>query len=314
MLGVIIVKKQLFLIISISLILSVVGCAKRWWTDYGIQSSEQLMTQEAVPGLSAALSSNDSEVRRQALRYLSRIGVQANTAAPSVKELILKEQVEGTKIYAIRTLAEISYDDDDILSFLEAQLSNETNPEIHDAYSKTITSIQGNSGTIDFAINDTKPIELVKIALRTDYKYYNGFRRINMVQNSGILPLKIKITNNTNINVEVNPDSFDLLNQNQVAANKPYQFSVVDEQQLSIAKTFIFGIPGASQAKAAVANVKIENYFKEHVFKKSSISPGHTVSGYVYFEVPRETKNIAGWEFKLAIDENKNSHMANYKF
>jgi hypothetical protein len=290
------------------------GCAKRWWTDYGIQSSKQLMSQEAVPGLTAALSSNDSEVRRQALRYLSRIGVQANNAAPRVKELILKEPIESTKIYAIRTLAEISYDDDDILSFLEAQLSNETNQKIQDAYSKTITTIQGNSGAIDFAVDDTKPTELVRITFRTDYKYYNGFRRINMVQNSGILPLKIKISNNTSINIEINPDSFDLLNQNQVAANKPYQFSVVDEQQLSIAKTFIFGIPGASQAKAAVTNVRIENYFKEHVFKKSSIAPGGTVSGYVYFEIPRTTKEITGWKFKLAIDENNNSHMENYKF
>lgn len=198
---------------------------------------------------------------------------------------------------------------------MKEKLASETNSRTKRIYASVIKSIEGTAGTFELAIDNTQPSQgTVGVILRADYKYYNGHRRIDMVANSGILPIRVDITNNTTSAIKIDPDSINLFDLNNVRANMPYQTSVSSEQKASMAQTFIFGVPGLSQARTAVANVRIERYFKENLFKKIDLVPGGSYVGYMYYEVPKGTRDIKNWEIKLTVNANDIYRKVGYKF
>lgn len=267
----------------------------------------------SVTGGIAALSDKDGKVRKQALRYLSSKGLQAQDAVPEVKKVILEDPVEANRAYAIRVLPLIGYVNDDVLPFLKDNLKNETDRKIRRVYAKTINDTKMVSGMIDLMIDgEILPEQSIRINLRADYKYYNGYRKLNMVQENGILPIRIHIANHTNTGIRIRPDSCNLFDLNNNKAKKPHDFLVLEKQKVYLNKAWYTNPKNIPKYLEATA--KIEYYFRKNLLEKDDIGPGETSAGYIYFKGPATPGDLDGWEIKVVIEANNNDYSAHYKF
>lgn len=261
-------------LVVMTLVSLLFGCADQWYTRYGINDKSLLTSTQTLPQLILALSDDDLRVRRVALVYIKRMGVPAKEAIPNVKNSIKVD--DANRLYAIRALAAIGQNSEEILDFLKVEEEMEQDGLAKKTYNDAINQVSLSILTRSFVFYVHLPGELpgktLKFSFLADYHYFNGYRKIDMIKNDGILPLLVEINNNTNIPITINPDSIKLFNIDKKEMTKPDQSFVLECQQVDYVKASLIFAP-AGVPRAIRANVAINKYFDESLLKNVTMQP-----------------------------------------
>lgn len=254
---------------------------------------------QSLPQLVLALQDNDQNIRRSALFSINRIGVQAEEAIPSVKNIIKTD--EFNRAYAIRTLASIGKNAHGLVDYLIAEEELEKNETYLIEYNYAITMLS-RSGVFNVHIPSVNQKEIIRISFLADYQFGHTNRKIDMIRNSGILPLLVEIQNNTTVPVEIDPDSINLYTSKKEQVAKPDNNMALQSQKINPGKSpavYVFAPTGIS--RTIRANLEIEKYFIESLLKKSTIQPNSSAKGYLYFQVNPEIKHINEWMMQVQL-------------
>lgn len=126
----------------------------------------------------------------------------------------------------------------------------------------------------------------------TTERLVQTFRGGDQFPESGVLPVQVTIENGSGGEIKINPRDFRLVRPNsrgEAPLSAQDAFSLV---KIRIRYWALLPIVGGSVT--AVRNEPILKDLESRELREATIPPGGLTTGFVYFQVPEEQKNLAG--------------------
>jgi len=301
-------------------IFSLSGCS-RWYAEYGIETKSQLYSKSSIPSLVEALKSDDANDRIRAMRFLASHKHDAMDAVPSLLNIVQNDPEDNARYTALGALKSIEPKYEDIIAVIENVRDNDSNENVRRRAGVLLETLSGNSPNkynhVYFSLpREKKSIEL---AVKPDYFFYNGYKKIHLVSRTGILPIEFTLANNYPDNIRVDINEIQLTDQTgKVVKQIPIE-TVAEKAKFSYRNCIIitpllgpFSIP--SWIRIANANNKVNSEISDMSSIRADISANEKCHWYCFFNVNKTTNDLSGWHIKINFEVNREKYVGRVKF
>ncbi len=281
---------------------------------YDIKKSA-LTSQESLDKLTLALDDPIPNIRTRAAYYISKIGTAAQKVVPRMIQIAENDPDEDVRCSALIAIGLIHRDKHEAIQYLRDYSENSKSQRLKEQAEKsliTATRFSPSYGVVRIKQNPAK--DLATIHIEPKFLYDTGHRKVRPVAGYGVLPLHINIKNLSSTQLSINPENITLLSpgtKNTPLKRLSWKEAVIKMQysmKRSVAKAIMFGPLGiASPFRAGRANKRIANNTEKVVFREMEIVPLSQRSGYLFFELPRNTRNIVGYKILFNLSDQGNN-------
>lgn len=298
------------------LLMPLYGCSKhKLVSKYNIEKSA-LTSRESVGKLTLALDDPEPNVRARAIAYLSKMGTYAHEAMPKMMQLAENDPDERVRSRALIAIASIHRNKNETIQYLEDYINNSESQRLKTQADKAIAIAMRSSssyGVVEIKQNPTK--DLAVIDLKPEFQYNDGYNQNSRsVARFGILPLHINIKNLSSSTISINPEDITLFARN-TEDNPLKRFSAEEvarkmeySMKRAVTKAVLLGpFSIASPFRAGRANRIIAQNTKEAAFKKMKIEPFEQENGYLFFKLPKNTRNLVGYKIHIKLSDLGNN-------
>jgi len=300
--------------------LSLTACST-WYTDYGIEAKSQLYEKSSIPLLIEALESDDANDRIRAIRTLALHKHDAKAAVPSLLEIIQNDPEENARHMALGGLKAIEPQYEDVKSIVEKVRDTDSNENVRRRAANLLKVLSGNSSNkynhVFFSPSgEQKSIEL---SIKPDFRFYNGYQKVNIVRRQGILPVYFALSNNHSKNIKVNIKDILLTDDTGGMIDQVPLETVAEKCKFSYKKSTITTILGGpigipSWIRTAKANKKIDSQISDYSILMADIPSGEKTHWYCFYNVNKSTYSLADWQMKIPFSLKDKLYSGNVKF
>jgi hypothetical protein len=265
-------------LIAIFVLVSISACATKWNVRYGVPE-EALYKTESIPRLMSATKDEDPGVRVAAIRFLYKF------SDPSIMDALRKIS-ESDSDPRVRQYARQA-----IVASMEYAGINRVNPPA-----------RLSVGTSD-----------VEVAVQPSSVFFTGERNYSVVQGHGILPVRIKLRNLSDMPVKIDTSAFNLI----MPDGRIARLSSPDDVNLktrpcyhdrgsctTISNAYSQGI----WARITMDRATNELVAEPRVYPEFAPKDG-LIEGYVFFNVPQKLTSLENWKFEMGIKKNEESYL-----
>jgi hypothetical protein len=305
-------------LILILVCLGLTGCST-WYKDYGLEKN-QLLSREAIPQLVEALSDNDPKTRHRALRYIARQRELSREAIPIVVKIAQNDKDDKVKIYATKTLAQIMPNTQENINIISGLVKSNTDPEIAGVAHRVLLRIKNKETgrVIDSpALTDSEQPTDIAVELKPMFQFYNGYKVQHPSRSYKMIPVQLKMENHSNLPINIDMNSIELFDIKGTSIKRlPLENA---KQRLFygpgyFARSIVTGFPVVSQVRAGKANGKISKHCENTALTTSSIPPGESKEGYLYYDCPSRPRAINGWRMNFSYTQEEQIFDVQYIF
>jgi hypothetical protein len=301
-------------------IFSLSACS-RWYAEYGIETKSQLYSKSSIPSLIEALKSDDANDRIRAMRTLALHKHDAMDAVPSLLDIVQNDPEENARHTALGALKSIEPKYEDIIAVIENVRDNDSNENVRRRAGILLETLSGNSQNkynhIFFSPSGEK--KSIELAVKPDFRFYDGYQKVNLVRRTGILPIEFTLVNNYPDKVRVDISEIQLTDQRGKVAKQVPIGTVAEKAKFSYKKSTITTILGGPVSipfwfKTANANKKINSEISDMSSMMANIPTNEKCYWYCFFNVNKTTDDLSGWHIKINFEVNREKYVGRVQF
>ncbi|MFO7762028.1 MAG: SHOCT domain-containing protein, partial [Desulfobia sp.] len=157
------------------------------------------------------------------------------------------------------------------------------------------------------------------VSIRPDFRFYNGYQKVNLVKRAGILPVHFSLANNYPGDVMVDIREIQIIDRAGKSINQVPLDKVVEKSKFSYKKSTITTILGGpigipSWIRTAKANKKIDSKMSGDAFLTADIPQGEKSDWYCFFDVNKSTHNLSDWRLRINFNVDGKKYIGRVKF